>query len=61
MGYIRALKHVYGEDDGTVRNYFLGPAKVGVSKAELLSRSARDYIIFLVLITFRDILNEIIP
>jgi transcriptional regulator with XRE-family HTH domain len=61
MGYIRALKYVSGEDDGTVKNFFLGPAKVAVLKAELGSRSVRDYIIFLALNTFRDILNEIIP
>ena len=49
MRYIRAFKYVSGEDDGTVKNFLSWCYGCSIKKAELGSRSVRDYIIFLAL------------
>ncbi len=61
IAYIRSLKYVAGGDDGNVKNSRLGPSKIKTLKNEIGVNATREYIMFLIMNTFRDIVNEIAP
>ena len=63
IAYIRSLRYIAngGGDGIKIKNSVLGPAKVKALKDEIGKNETREYIMFLIMNTFRDMVNEIIP
>lgn len=60
VAYMRALNFVEGRKLET-KNMVLGPAKVDSLKKEIGINETRDYILFLVINTFKDMIGDIFP
>lgn len=61
INYIRSLKHLSGQNYGGIESSILGPAKANLLKKEIGINATREYVMFLTINTFRDIVNEIVP